>query len=302
MDPEENIEVSPDKAQNADLPEQDAETPAEPSDNFKDRLSALIRPLYMKVILSTLALILLVWGALSMCSSPPAIIKPRYTIGLDPSWGPLQLGNREYNMTAFSETILYDIAAKMDLHIAIHHSNMDVLFHEFQRGTYQGIVSMMLPPSPRSGKSHPIVISDPIYRLGPVLVINARSPFKDLESMNGRVVGLVGDNRVDINISQFPNVIFSGYNSPTTAFTDLNNRKIDGLIVNSLIAKNFVHGLYAGKLEIAPAVLTREGIVLILHKTPTTENLIAQFNQELKKLRENGTYATLLKTWRVQEE
>lgn len=311
MDPEENLDASEKKApeQNAETPEPSAElselgaeeTAPQPN-GFKDKLSALIRPFYMKVILSTLALIFLIWGGISMCSSPPAMIQPRYTIGLDPTWGPLQLGNRENNMTAFTETILHDIAAKMNFRIAIHHTSTDVLFHEFDRGTVEGIVSMMLPPIPRLGKAPPIITSDPIYRLGPVLVVGVKSPFKTLELMKGRVVGLVGDNRVDINISQHPNVIFSGYNSPITAFADLNNRKIDGLIVDSLIAKNFVHGLYAGKLEIAPFNLTREGIVLILHKTATTEKLITQFNQELKKLREDGTYMTLLKTWQVQEE
>lgn len=309
MDPEENIEANQEKAQNRETPgrapeplEPEAENSAPQAEGFRDKLSAFIRPAYMKVILSTLALIFLVWAIMSMCSSPPKIGKPRYTIGLDPTWGPLQLGSRENNMTAFCETILYDIAAKMDLRIAIHHAGPEVLFYDFEKGTFEGIVSMMLPPMPRSGKASPIVISEPIYRLGPVLVVNAKSSFKNLESMNGRVVGLVGDNRVDINIRQFPNVIFSGYNSSTSAFADLNNRKIDGLIVDSLIAKNFVHGLYSGKLEIAPAVLTREGIVLILHKTATTEKLIAQFNQELDKLRQNGTYTTLLKTWQVQEE
>lgn len=304
MDPEENKEVNQEKTseQNSEEPALQSEEPAPQADSLKEKFSAFIRPLYMKVILSTLTLIFLVWGLISTCSSNPEMLKPRYIIGLDPTWGPLQLGSRENNMTVFCETILYDIAKKMNFRIVIHHSSTAFMFHEFEKGTYEGIVSMILPPIPHMGKATPIITSNPIYRLGPVLVVGANTPFKTLSSMNGKIVGLVGENRVDINISQYPNVIFSGYSNPSKAFADLNNHKIDGVIVDSLIAKNFIHGLYADKLEITDFSLTNEGIVLILHRTKGTEKLIEQFNQELKILRENGTFTTLLKTWNVQEE
>lgn len=298
MDPEENKKINQEETE---IPSE--ESPAPPQvESFKEKLQAFVRPLYMKVILSTLAFILFIWGAVSTCSSPHEMVKPRYSIALDPTWGALQLGNRENSMTAFIETILYDIAAKLDMRIVIYHASTDILFQEFEKGKYEGIVSMLLPPTTHAGISQPIVTSDPLYRLGPVLVVNSKSPSKTLESMSGKVVGLVGESRVDIKINQFPNVIFSGYYNASNAFADLNNHKIDGLIVDSLVAKNFVYGLYSDKLEIANFSLTNEGILLILHKSKNAEMVIEKFNKELKQLRENGTYASLLKTWHVQEE
>lgn len=298
MNPEENNENNQEE-----LAETKPEEPLTETESFKNKLQAFVRPLYMKMILSTLTLILVVWGVISTCSSPSEMSKHRYLIGLDPTWGPLELGNRENRLTAFCETILYDIAKKLDMRIAIHHTtSTEQLFNEFEKGNYEGIVSMMLPPAPRHGIAPLYITSNPLYRLGPVLIIDKESSFNTLQEMSGRVVALVGDARVDVNIGQYPNVIFSGYSNVSNAFADLNNHKIDGLITDSLLAKNFVHGLYADKLRIADFSLTNEGIVLILHKTNSTQKFIEQFNQELKRLRDDGTFAALLKTWNVQEE
>lgn len=303
MDPEnKEINEKDNPSQNPEDLTPNQDLPPQKIKGFKEKIEAFLRPLYMKVLLSTLSLIFFVWGAVTMCSSPPEAIKPRYVIGIDPSWGPLELGNRENNMTAFCETIIHDIAAKLDLRILIQHTTTQQLFIEFEKGKFEGIVSMQLPPPPRYGLAPALITSKPIYQLGPVLVVNEKNPFQNLGEMSGRVVGLVGDARIDINISKYPNVIFSGYQNDTKAFADLNNRKIDGLIVNSLIAKNSIHSLYANKLKITDFTLTNEGIVLILHKTKNTEKIIEQFNKELQKLRENGTYATLLKTWHIQAE
>lgn len=263
-------------------------------------LKAFWSSIYVKIIIASLALITLIWIGLSTCSGPKMMLKKRYTIGMDPSWHPLSLQSREKNMTAFIESLLKRISKNLNVRIDVQKTSASSLFHDFENGKYDGITSAMLPPSIHTGAQ--FVISEPLYRFGPILVVNAKKPYASLDQMDGKIVGLVGDARYDIPIAKYSDVIFSGYSNPATAFAALDNQRVDGVIVNSLEAKNFVQGLYAGKFIIADIPLTNEGILLILHKKQDSENFIELFDQELKRLRENGSYADLLQLWHVDQE
>lgn len=77
--------------------EQNVSEPSEPHvDTLGTKLKALVRPLYVKIILSLALLLALMGGGFSTCSKPPpAMYKQHYTIGLDPSWYPLPLWSWE---------------------------------------------------------------------------------------------------------------------------------------------------------------------------------------------------------------
>lgn len=204
-------------------------------------------------------------------------------------------------MTAFCETILKEISKRLDVHIDVIYMATGRLFFDFEREKYDGIVSMLLPQFTRVGGGS-YVISTPLYRLGPVLIVNKKNTFKNLSEMAGKIVALVGDARVEINIEEYPGIIFTGYGNISQAFADLNNQKIDGVIVDSIQGKNYAHGLYSNKFIISDFTLTHQGIMLILHKTKETEYFIEQFNQQMKQLRESGQYAKLLADWHIIDE
>lgn len=296
---QENL-VEPELESQEDASSDPQDPSLEPKANLVQKLKTLLAPLYVKILLSTAALILLTWAGLSTCSTPASKLKQQYIIGLDPSWYPLHLQGREINMTAFCETLLKEITRDIQVKIDIIRVNSDLLFSEFYKGSFDGVVSMMLPSAESTNLQY--IASDPLYRLGPVLVVNAKHPYQSLEQMDGKIVALVGVARVDIAIDHYPDVIFSGYATAPQAFADLENQQVDAVIVDSLAGKSYVQGLYAGKLLIADTPLTSEGILLILHKTKDTELFIELFNQELKNLRENGSYRKLLQAWRVDAE
>lgn len=278
----------------------------EPSDkveqpkSFLDKLRAFVAPLYMKVILSTLAVLLLSWLGLSKCSSPVQTIKRHYIIGLDPSWYPLELRSKEKNMTAFVEMLLQEFARSENLKIDFQQLPTSRLFVEFERNHLEGVVSVLLPPL--TANVEPYILSDPIFRLGLVLIVNVKRPIEDLKEMKGRTVGMVGNARTTLNIDLYPDVNFSGYNEATQAIVDLNNKKIDGVIMDSLLAKSFTQGFYAGRFYVSKTPLSREGITLIMHETENGKNFINLFNQKLTELRADGSYSRLLNVWQLPEE
>lgn len=275
---------------------------SEPSlENFGDKLRDFVRPLYMKIILSFIGIFLLLWAIVTTCSSPPPILQKRYTIAMDPTWYPLLSQIKQRNMTAFCESLLREVIKDTEIHIDITQDPPDRLFSDLKAEKCDGVITLLLPiPSLTAGYS--FLFSSPIYRIGPVLVINASEPIMPLEQMSGSLIGLVGDARMSTDIDRYPTVIFSGYDDIAQAFADLNNRKIDGLITDSVQAKNFVSGLYVNKFHVANFLKEDEGIRLILRDTKTAEFFLHFFNKKLAEFRADGTYSHLLEMWKIPPE
>lgn len=278
-------------------PEPEPEPKHEPS--FGDKLREFVRPLYVKIILSFIGIFLLLWAFVSTCSSPPAILQKNYTIALDPSWYPLQTQIKQRNMTAFCESLLKEIIKGTKIQINITQVPSDRLFSGLNADKYDGVISLLLPiPSITEGYSY--FFSSPIYRIGPVLVVNTSDPALLLEQMNGKLVALVGEARMSTDIDHYPTVIFTGYDDIAQAFADLNNRKIDGLITDSSQAKNFISGLY--QFKVADFLDDNEGIRLILRENKGNEFFLHFFNKKLEELRADGTYSNLLEMWKIPPE
>ncbi|MBA3237045.1 MAG: transporter substrate-binding domain-containing protein [Parachlamydiaceae bacterium] len=275
---------------------------SEPSfESLGEKLQEFARPLYMRVILSIIVTSLFLWAFTSFFSSSPPILQKHYTIAMDPSWYPLQSQIKQRNMTAFCETLLKEIIDGTEIHVDITQVPPDRLFSDLNAAKYDGVISLLLPsPSLTAGYSY--LFSSPIYRVGPVLVINASESIKPLEQMSGSLIALVGDARLSTDIENYPTVIFTGYDNLARAFADLNNRKIDGLITDSIRAKNFVSGFYTNKFHVADFLKDDEGIRLILHDNKTAEFFIDFFNKKLEELRANGSYVQLLEMWKIPPE
>ncbi len=266
-----------------------------------DRFSDLIAPLYMKIILSLISIFLLGWFAFSLCSSPhQKLAKVHYVIGIDPTWYPLDLKSKERNMTAFAEILLKEIGRMEDIKISIRQLSTNRLFPEFEKKHVDGVISVLLPPL--FANESPYIVSAPFYRLGLVLVVGAKKPVESLNEMKDRVVGLVGNARTELNINLYPDVNFSGYSEASQAIVDLSNKRIDGVIMDSLDAKSYSQGFYAGKISIVKTPLSIEGISLILHNTEDSKKFLSLFDSKLEELRSNGEFARMLNVWQLSEE
>ena len=266
-----------------------------------DRFRELIAPLYMKILLSVASIFMLGWIGLTLCSSPDIkLAKVHYVIGIDPTWYPLDLKSRERNMTAFAEILLKEIGRMADIKIDIRQLSTNRLFPEFEKDHVDGVLSALLPPL--FATKSPYIVSTPFYRLGLVLVVSAKNPVESLSEMKDKVVGLVGNARTELNINLYPDVNFSGYSKASQAIVDLSNRRIDGVIMDSLAAKSYSQGFYAGKILIVKTPLSSEGISLILHNTEGSQNFLSLFNAKLEELRNSSEFSRLLNVWQLSEE
>lgn len=287
---ESEITVEPEKGSEGSLPEDSEEEEIPPSEKKSFFSSG-----FFKFLLLLFALLFSYWFWFSN-DSPEFIHKNRYTIALDPSWHPLPIRRKTENMTIFSKLLLQKIAEEEHLHFQIIQNSSARLFPDLEMGKYEGVISALRPSHQTRND---FLVSDPIYNIGSLLLVQANSSYTTLRDLGGKVIALAGDARSEVNLDEYPTVIFTSYRSPLQALADLDNNVIDGVILNSLEAQAYAKGLYAGRFKIAGSIIHGEGIALILHKSKEAEKVMEHFNQGLEKIRQESSFKQLLKTWQL---
>jgi polar amino acid transport system substrate-binding protein len=243
-----------------------------------------------------LAIFLIIFAAfiaMRGCSRTPRTTQSRFHIAIDRSWYPLALYGKENNLLAFADELLDAIGRESGLTFDVLDIRTANLIPDLDNGFYDGMISAMPPTHLNMIRYR---FSDPIYLLGPLLVVRSDSPIKSLEELAGRFVGIRRGASLQFDVP-FPNANITPYDNMTVALADLDNNKIDALIMDSLQAYVQIQGIYAGKVKIVTSPLTQDGLRLVtLNKTRYNE-LFDLFNKSLSSLKENGTYEELLRKW-----
>lgn len=241
----------------------------------------------MKILLSMLV-------ALGTFACSGDTKKPLWRLARDPLWIPLNLPGKEQSMLGFTNDLMSTIAIKENFRFELISVPSRELVADLDNGTYDGFFGGLMPDYHSRGKFN---FSDPIYLLGPVLVVPKRSAVRSLEEMGGKTVGIMSDVNpifdtkfdTDLNLRVFRNT--------TSALDSLRQNQIDGLIIFALPAYNNISALFPHSLKVVTDPLTLEGIRLIVHKSPESEKFIDQFNRGLRSLKEKGVYQQLLDKW-----
>lgn len=239
--------------------------------------------------------------SLRSCSSKKGATKDEYTIGRDSTWYPLQLLGRERSLVAFSNDLMAIVSKNIGLRFSWTETTPNALADGLSNGNYDAILTSERPNVTNQER---YIFSDIIFKLGPVLVVRQDSNYTSLKELKGQSVGMgssafliygaireSGANTYDINLVS--------YNNMNQALDALTNNQIDAVIMEALPAYTMIGGLYHGLLKIVTPPLTDDGLRLMALKTPENEAMIKEFNEDLHKIRANGSYDALITKWNL---
>lgn len=246
--------------------------------------------------LGMLAIILFMWAYIRGCNSEQTLKSKVFLVGRDSTWYPLQILGKERYLQAFTDDLLLAIAKEEDLHFQTTEVGTTQLFSGLDIGNFDAILT---PVVPNVLNQDYYLFSDPIYRLGPVLIVPKNSTADAMNDMEGKTVGLRTGFTTVFNLKHYPSILFVTYDNMNIALDNLANNRLDGVIVNALSAYSYTEGFYADKLKVVTSPLTTEGIRLVTLRHPLGELLIEAFNEGLKKVKKDGAYLQLLKNWNL---
>lgn len=217
-----------------------------------------------------------------------------YIIAQDSRWKSLNYMGKERNLTAFNTELLADIARKEGFRVRVSITPAPDLLKELEKGTVQGIIATIQPSSIYENR---FIFSNPILLTGPVLIIRSAAPIKGWNEMGRKIIGVQPHSAALLGLEKDPTIQVHLYDDILAALSDLNERKIDGVIYPAFAAHVYTSTFYPKDLKIVTRPLNDEGLRLIALKNKEGEQLINQFNKGLEELKQSGSFKKLIEQW-----
>jgi len=229
--------------------------------------------------------------AFSGCGSSSKI----YTIGVDPSWFPLDVAGKEPYVLAFSHELLQKIGHLKKCAFQRMALSWDDLLEAVNKGQCQGILSSL---QPYVFNLQTYQFSDHFLQTGPVVVMAEKVAKTEADHLYEKEIAVFSPEDEQLLMQTYPEALMRSYDSLPQALADVAMGVIDGALVDYLRALSYVTDLYAGQLKIVSSTLNQEGLRLVT-SAKQNKQLIHLFNEAIKELKQSGEYQTLLSKWKL---
>ncbi len=214
-------------------------------------------------------------------------------VGLDSYWFPLDFGNRDNNVTAFSTELLTEVGKIEKVPFVKVTVNSSDLMEGLQKDKYEAILSSMTPYVFNQSSFDFSAIYLP---LGPVLVVPMESKISSLNDLDGKEIAVIAGSNNDAILEKSKGVLIRYYDSIPQALSAIVAQDVDGALIDILSASAYCRDLYQGKLQIVTDPLNDEGLRLIT-KHDKAPDLIKKFNAGLARMKKEGSYKKLMDKW-----
>lgn len=253
-----------------------------------------------RFIIILMLTVIFLGGLIYILSSKTETLPPSiFRIGIDETWYPLKLYDKEQYISVFSEDLLQKIAAQQHFSVQIVRIGSENRLSGLDNGEYEGILSSLILQEENTEK---YISSNPYYLLGPVLVVSKSSKIKSLNDLKGKTIGLINRSETIESLERKSSIrfVYYSYNDRFKLIEDVSNKVIDGMILDVIPAYEYTRdGIYRDQLKIASKPLTDEGLRLIAKNNPESKKLIEHFNEGLKAMKKNDIYSQLLLKWEL---
>lgn len=239
------------------------------------------------------SLLLLLCFFVMSCSSTNHI--KVYKIGVDPTWFPLDLANKEPYIFAFTNDLMQKISSEERCDFQRVSVSWDNLLLGLEKGEYEGICCSIEPFVFNLEKYR---FSDVFLPTGPVLVAKVGAFHGEAISWHEKIIAALNMSDEQLIAQKYPDASIQVYDSIAKALQALEQGSVDAAAVGYLEAFSYVTDIYQGQLEVISEPLNQQGLkVVTLIKT--SPKLIQTFNEGLEELKASGGYDSLLSKWKL---
>jgi polar amino acid transport system substrate-binding protein len=257
-------------------------------------MSGVSRKLVVSIVSVLVVAAALIWLLFRTFSGGYIPGTPTYYIGRDETWYPLDLRGKEKNMVGFANDLLREIADLEGFRAQVFEVGRNALFDGLNTDSYDAVLSSL---DPNVSNRRRYEFSDLFYSLGPVIVVREGSTASSFQDLEGKILGIEGGALQNYNLPEPPDIVIIPYDTAATALEKLDGNLLDAVVMDALRAHVYTDGFYKGRLKVATSPLTDRGLRLVTKKNPDNVLFVSQFNDGLRKVKENGTYATLMEKW-----
>ena len=233
--------------------------------------------------------------AMSCTTSPPR--KTSYTVAQGTFWEFVNFYGIDKTILGFSDDLLLQVNVLEQAGIRTVTLNDHPLTNALERKNIDAIITA-LPPTPQNQRLY--LFSEPYFEFGLVLVTRKNSVYQTLDDLKNREIGVERASAFAAIVQNDSYYFLRTYEDVSHAVEDLVKEKIDGVVLNSILAHRLTSGLYKGSIHIVGPPILPVGLRLVVKKGEN-EALIELFNHSLTTLKEAGLYQKMLEYWGLTE-
>ncbi len=241
------------------------------------------------------AVLLLCFAVFSGCGSKKAenVLK----VGTEATFPPFESTDDDENIIGFDIDIIKHIAKDNDWKIEVVHLPFDSLIESLQTDKLDVVIAAMTINEDRAAK---VLFSAPYFDASQVMVVrendNRNFGIDDIVAMDLIVavqMGTTGSFEGEDIFGTSDHSNLKQYKRVNEAFMDLKNGRVDLVIIDEPVAKNYMAHL--GGLKILGVPFTNEQYGIAVKKTNT--DIMDKIDASLKKMMTGNEYNEIFEKW-----
>jgi|GEM_PF-4811263 len=221
---------------------------------------------------------------LTGCTGPG----PVYRIGVDPELPESDFKKRDY-ILGYVQELLLKMSKRENIQFEVVQVGGMGLLDELKSEKLDAAISSI---SPHNFNESTYDFSEGFLKLGPVLVLNQKSPTRNLKDLDGKVVGLLMEDPSILIVENYPKVITRSYETLRDLFKALSERQIDALIVGRIDAISFM----GKEMKIEGEPLNDRSLRFITNHEQN-RRLMSSFDRVISRLTKESKLRSLQKKW-----
>lgn len=236
----------------------------------------------MKKIFKNLVLFLM------LIMSTLTFAKGKLYVGTNAEFPPFEYLDKG-EVVGFDIDLVKAIGKKLDMEIVIKDMAFDGLIPALETNKIDIVIAGMTASDERKMA---VNFSNPYYTANQVIILNDNNnDIKTFDDLSGKLVGVMLGFTGDVVVSEMKDVKSKKYNASYAAIMELQNNKIDAVVLDSETALNYVKNNKG--LKLAETSGEPEEYAIAISKK--NSELLNKINTALDELKKDGTYETLLK-------
>ncbi|SKC40591.1 substrate-binding periplasmic protein [Maledivibacter halophilus] len=217
----------------------------------------------------------------------------KLVVGLCAAYPPFESRNEKTGeFEGFDIDLAKALGKELNVDVEIKDAEWQALLGGLNKGDFDVLITCM---SKKEAAVENVNMSDVYYQLNNVVVVKKdEENIKNPEDLKDKIVGVQlgsGSEQVADKMEGLKEI--KRYNYNPEAFIDLENDRIDGIIVGYAYAVN--HLKQGDKFKIIDKPVASADIVMVMKNGEN--NLTAKLNESLSKIKENGEYDKILENW-----
>ena len=238
----------------------------------------------MKKIIKNLVLFLM------LIMSTLTFAKGKLYVGTNAEFPPFEYLDKG-EVVGFDIDLVKAIGKKLDMEIVIKDMAFDGLIPALETNKIDIVIAGMTASDERKMA---VNFSNPYYTANQVIILNDNNnDIKTFDDLNGKLVGVILGFTGDVVVSDMKEVKSKKYNASYAAIMELQNNKIDAVVLDSETALNYVKNNKG--LKLAETSGEPEEYAIAISKK--NSELLNKINTALDELKKDGTYEALLKKY-----